>query len=150
MIACIQRVDRACVETGGQAVGEIGQGLLVFLGIEKGDDKKDLEWMRDKIIGLRLFRNGEKHFDKSVSEIGGSLMIVSQFTLAGNCEKGRRPDFANAMEGVMAKEFYDDFVKLSINIIGAEKVACGVFGADMKINLTNAGPATFVINKRPK
>lgn len=149
MIACIQRVDRACVETDGRMVGEIGQGILIFLGIEKGDHKKDLEWMRDKIVGLRLFRNGEKHFDKSLSEIDGSILVVSQFTLAGNCAKGRRPDFANAMEGAKAKEFYDDFIKLSIDILGAEKVACGVFGADMKINLTNAGPATFVINKRP-
>lgn len=149
MIACIQRVDRASVETDGRIVGKIDEGLLVLLCIEKGDNKKDLEWMRDKIISLRIFKNKEKDFDKSLVEIGGSLLIISQFTLAGNCDKGRRPDFAKAMEGNIAKEYYDYFIKLAKDGLVGDKVVCGVFGADMKINLTNAGPATFVIEKKP-
>ena len=147
MKVCLQRVLEASVTVNGKIVGKIDKGLLIFIGFEKGDNPANMVTLRDKIINLRIFRNDEKHMDKSLKDTGDSVLIVSQFTLAGNCTKGRRPDFTQAMPPVEAENFYTSFVKLFEDVLGAEKVSTGVFGADMLVSLTNDGPVTFVVEK---
>lgn len=147
MKACVQRVKTAKVEVGGEIVGEIGGGLLIFLGIEKNDSIDDILWIRDKILNLRIFNGEIKHMDMSLLETGGSVLIVSQFTLAGDCSKGRRPDFSNAMKPETAKIYYDKFIKHMKESLGEDRTACGIFGADMDVSLINDGPVTLIIEK---
>lgn len=148
MRACVQRVVRASVDTGGETVASIGPGLLVFLCVEKGDDENILLWIRDKILSLRIFRNGDKHMDFSLKDTGGSALIISQFTLAADVSKGRRPDFTGAMEPKPAKVLYEKFLFLMQESLGVDKVGAGVFGADMEVALVNDGPVTLILEKR--
>lgn len=137
----------AKVEVAGCVVGEIGGGLLIFLGIEKGDVNSDIVWLRDKLLNLRIFNGEIKHMDLSLLETGGHVLIVSQFTLAGDCSKGRRPDFSKAMAPEMARIHYDEFIQYMRESLGDDRTACGVFGADMDVSLINDGPVTFIIEK---
>jgi D-tyrosyl-tRNA(Tyr) deacylase len=143
--AVIQRVKEASVEVGGQVVGKIGHGLLVFLGIGKDDGQKDIDWMIEKIINLRIFEREDK-FDQSLLDIKGELLLVSQFTLYGNCSKGRRPSFSDAMGVDKARELFEVFVaKAREKVV---RVETGVFQAHMDVNLINDGPVTLIIDTR--
>ncbi|KKQ79959.1 MAG: D-tyrosyl-tRNA(Tyr) deacylase [Parcubacteria group bacterium GW2011_GWC2_38_7] len=145
MKVLIQRVKSASVSVNGDVVGEIGRGLLLFLGIAKEDTGAEIEFLVKKIVELRIFENEESKFDLSVKDVGGELLLISQFTLCGSCDKGRRPDFFDAAEPFRAKKIYDDFVmRLSQEGI---KVATGKFGEYMQVKLENDGPVTFLLEK---
>ena len=111
MKAVIQRVSSATVVVEGKTVGEIGRGILVLLGVEKGDDEAKAGWLAEKICGLRIFEDEAGKMNLSIAEVGGSLLVVSQFTLAGNCAKGRRPSFDTAAAPDEGKRLYDYFVE---------------------------------------
>lgn len=145
MRALIQKVNRAKVIVGEKGVGEIGRGLLVFLGIGKEDDETKIEPLITKIIELRIFPNQDKKFDLSLIDVKGEALIVSQFTLYGDCLSGRRPDFFAAAEPEKAQRLYDLFVKKIKEKVN--KVETGVFAAYMKVELENDGPVTLLIEK---
>lgn len=142
----IQRVSCASVKVEGLVVGQINQGLLVLLGVEKGDTEAPADWLAEKIVCLRIFEDGAGKMNRSLADIGGGLLVVSQFTLAGNCDKGRRPSFDTAASAEEGRRLYNYFV-------GALKrqnlpVETGVFQADMQVALVNDGPVTFVLERR--
>ena len=142
MRAVVQRVDSAAVEVEGAMVGSVGKGLLVLLGVEKEDTDRDLEYLLDKVAGLRIFEDEQEKMNLSVADVGGGLLVVSQFTLYGDCSHGRRPYFGNAMEPVSANEMYEKFVAY-IKEQGIH-TETGEFGADMKVSLTNDGPVKIM------
>ena len=146
MRAVLQRVKEASVEVEGKAVGRIERGLLVLLGIAEGDSVADIPWMIDKIINLRIFEKEDGKFDNSLLDIGGELLIVSQFTLYGDCSKGRRPSFSEAMESGQAKDLFELFVERAREKIS--KVESGIFQASMDISLVNEGPVTIIIDSK--
>jgi D-tyrosyl-tRNA(Tyr) deacylase len=143
MIAVIQRVTHAKVEVDGKTVGEIGYGMLVLASVERDDTIEDMTWMAEKLAQLRVFRNGDKHFDQDITQIGGSMLLVSNFTVAAATRKGRRPSLDGAAEPGKAKELFDQFVAAvkSLSI----PVATGEFGASMLVSLANDGPSTFIV-----
>lgn len=144
MRAVVQRVTWAKVEVEGAVVGSIEHGLLVYLGAGKGDDESDQKYILEKILGLRIFENDGK-MDKSVVDVGGSLLIVSQFTLYGDVSKGRRPSFEGAMPPVEAEAAYNSFVTAAKERI---RVETGIFRADMKVSSLNDGPVTIWIDSK--
>ena len=146
MRAVVQRVDSAAVEVEGAMVGSVGKGLLVLLGVEKEDTDRDLEYLLDKVAGLRIFEDEQEKMNLSVADVGGGLLVVSQFTLYGDCSHGRRPYFGNAMEPVSANEMYEKFVAY-IREQGIH-TETGEFGADMKVSLTNDGPVTIILESK--
>ncbi len=148
MIAVVQRVAKASVKVDEKTVSSIKKGLLVLAGIEKDDEKKDMDYIIKKITELRLFEDGEQKMNLSVQDIDGELLVVSQFTLAGNVNKGRRPSFDNAMEPEKAERMFEEFV-LDLSKVHP-KVQTGVFGAKMDVELTNDGPVTFMIDSRKR
>lgn len=143
MKALIQRVSKAKVEVDKNVIGQINKGILILLGIGHEDTEKDIEYLVDKIAHLRIFENEGKPMDKSVSDINGELLVVSQFTLYGNLKKGRRPDFGDAADPALAKEFYEKFVEACQGT--GLKVETGEFAAMMDVTLTNDGPVTFML-----
>jgi D-tyrosyl-tRNA(Tyr) deacylase len=148
MKAVIQRVGEARVDVGGKTVGAIGRGILVLLGVEKGDGERDAAWLAEKIAALRIFEDEAGKMNLSVREIGGELLAVSQFTLAGNCAKGRRPSFDTAAPPAEANPLYDHFVeKLREHEL---PVATGIFQAQMQVSLVNDGPVTFILESPRK
>ncbi|MGD0571509.1 MAG: D-aminoacyl-tRNA deacylase [Sedimentisphaerales bacterium] len=144
MRAVIQRVSSATVEVGGKVVGQIGRGLLVYLGVGKSDGQTDAEFMAEKIINLRIFADDAGKMNLSIQEIKGQILLVSNFTLQGDCRKGRRPGFDGAAEPVTAEQLYDKTANL-IADRGLE-VAKGVFGANMQVKSVNDGPVTFILD----
>ncbi len=148
MIALIQRVKRASVSIKGKTVNRIGKGILVLIGIEKNDTDKDMEFVANKILNLRIFPDSENKMNLSIIDIKGEILSISQFTLTAKIKKGRRPSFSEAMEPEKAKDFYDRFLKIlsSSNII----VKDGVFGEMMNVELINEGPVTFIIDSKIK
>ncbi len=145
MKAVIQRVSSASVVVDGCVVGEIGPGILVLLGVEKGDDGAKASWLAEKIIGLRIFSDDDGKMNLSLRDVGGSLLAVSQFTLAGNCAKGRRPSFDTAAPLDEGKRLYDRFVE-EVRRSGVA-TATGIYQADMQVSLVNDGPVTFVLER---
>ena len=145
MRVVIQRVSRACVRVEGLVVGDIGIGLLVLAGFAPEDGVAELEWMARKISGLRLFRDADGLMNRDVSDVGGSLLIVSQFTLYGDASKGRRPSFVHAAPPEQAELLYRQFVDACRR--GTVPVAEGRFGAMMDVELVNDGPVTLVIDR---
>lgn len=140
----LQRVANASVRVNGSVVGEIGAGLLLLVGIKQEDTEADLAWMADKVAGLRIFEDGEGKMNLSLMDVGGAVLSVSQFTLYGDCRKGRRPNFMAAARPEKASELYDRF-----NAMLREKgitVATGIFGAMMEVSLVNDGPVTLVLD----
>lgn len=144
MRAILQRVLNASVKVDGKTIGEIEKGLLVFLGVGEGDTEKDLKYIADKCIGLRIFSDEEDKMNLSLTDVGGQMLVISQFTLYGDCRKGRRPSFTSSMEPVKAKEMYESFIKY-VEETGI-KAAHGEFGADMKVELINDGPVTLMLD----
>ena len=139
-----QRVARAAVEVEGRTVGEIGRGLLLLVGIEKGDGEEEVGIMAEKVLHLRVFPDDQGKMNLNVQEIKGGILSVSQFTLAARNKKGRRPDFANAEEPGRAEELYERFNAL---LAVAAPVATGVFGAMMDVASVNSGPVTIILEK---
>ena len=144
MRAILQRVLNASVKVDDKTIGEIEKGLLVFLGVGDGDTEKDLKYIADKCIGLRIFSDEEDKMNLSLTDVGGQMLVISQFTLYGDCRKGRRPSFTSSMEPVKAKEMYESFIKY-VEETGI-KTAHGEFGADMKVELINDGPVTLMLD----
>lgn len=148
MKAVIQRVTEARVEVAGATVGAIGHGMLVLLGVEKGDGERDAAWLAEKIVGLRIFEDAAGKINLALQEISGAVLAVSQFTLAGNCAKGRRPSFDTAAPPDEANRLYELFVA-KVTEQGVP-VATGIFQADMQVHLVNDGPVTFIVESREK
>lgn len=144
MKVLLQRVSRASVSAQGSIAGEIGPGLLALVGFGRSDAEEDLEWMSRKITGLRIFPDSSNNMNLSVSDIGGEILIVSQFTLHADSRKGRRPSFTNAALPETAELLYNLFIEMVSH--SGLKVRSGVFGAMMKINLVNDGPVTIMID----
>jgi D-tyrosyl-tRNA(Tyr) deacylase len=144
----VQRVSRAQVRVEGKSVGEIDRGLLVFLGLEKGDDAEVVEEGARKVVGLRIFEDEAGKMNRAIDEIQGSVLVVSQFTLAADLSRGRRPGFERAMPPADAEPLYEHFAR-AIELVGT-RVERGVFGAMMEVELVNAGPATFWIELPPR
>jgi len=143
MIAVVQRVSRASVTVEGAVTGEIGTGLLVLLGVREGDADGDADHLARKIGGLRIFRDENDKMNRSCSDAGGAMLVVSQFTLCGDCRKGRRPSFEHAAEPAEATRLYEYFCgRLRQQ---GYRVETGVFGAMMDVELVNDGPVTLVI-----
>ena len=144
MRAVIQRVSSAKVTIEGTVNGEIGKGLLVLLGVCDSDEEKDLEYIVEKTVGLRIFEDEQGKMNKALEEIGGSILVVSQFTLYGDARKGKRPSFIQAARPEKAIPLYEKFIEkcksLGIN------VQTGEFGADMKVDLCNDGPVTIILD----
>ena len=143
MKALIQRVTSASVAVGGEVVGEIGQGLLVLLGVEKNDDTSSVEKITHKLLNYRVFADEQGKMNLSVADINGGLLVVSQFTLAASTQKGMRPSFSSAAEPALAEQLYKDCVSRLKESI--KKVETGVFAADMQVSLVNDGPVTFLL-----
>ena len=144
MRAVIQRVLQAQVETQGQSVGQIGKGLLVYLSVGKGDTLKDTQFMADKLVNLRIFADQAGKMNRSVLDVGGAILLVSNFTLHGDCRKGRRPGFDAAAEPELAQQLYEKLIEL----IAEQEVAVekGIFGEYMQVSSINDGPVTFLLD----
>ena len=146
MRAVVQRVTNADVKIDGRVNGKIDDGLLVLLGVGNGDTEEDMKYIADKIIKLRIFSDENDKMNLSLEDVGGSMLVISQFTLYGDCSHGRRPYFGNAMETVSANEMYEKFVAY-IKEQGIH-TETGEFGADMKVSLTNDGPVTIILESK--
>ena len=146
MRAVVQRVTNADVKIDGRVNGKIDDGLLVLLGVGNGDTEEDMKYIADKIIKLRIFSDENDKMNLSLEDGGGSMLVISQFTLYGDCSHGRRPYFGNAMEPVSANEMYEKFVAY-IREQGIH-TETGEFGADMKVSLTNDGPVTIILESK--
>lgn len=146
MRAVVQRVKEASVSVDHECVGRIDQGLLVLLGFARDDTEEGIDWLIDKIVNLRIFERQDGKFDESLLDINGGLLLVSQFTLYGDCAKGRRPSFSEAMPSLEARNLFDAFVDRAKKRV--VNVATGVFQAHMDVALVNDGPVTIIIESR--
>jgi D-aminoacyl-tRNA deacylase len=144
MKAVVQRVTTARVTVQGAVVSQIGRGVLVLLGVEKGDREGDAAWLAKKVVELRLFEDQAGKMNLALADLNGSVLAVSQFTLAGNCAKGRRPSFDTAASPEEGKRLYDYFVE-QVRLTGTP-VQTGIFQADMQVELVNDGPVTFILD----
>ncbi|AWV91074.1 D-aminoacyl-tRNA deacylase [Bradymonas sediminis] len=144
MRVLLQRVSRACVRVEQEVVGEIGQGLLILLGAGEGDEPEDLDYVLSKSLNLRIFADDNGKMNRSVLDIGGEVLVVSQFTLYAQTRRGRRPSFVDALEPGAAEQYYEQFVARVRDELG--HVECGRFGADMDVELVNDGPVTIWID----
>lgn len=147
MRAVIQRVTRASVTADGVKTAEIGPGLLVLLGIEDSDTREDIAWLSGKIVRMRIFNDGNGVMNLSVQDIGGDIIVVSQFTLHASTVKGNRPSYLRASKGEVAIPLYEAFLKKIEEDLG-RPVGAGVFGADMKVDLLNDGPVTILVDTK--
>lgn len=146
MRAVVQRVTSSKVVVNNEVVGAINKGLNILIGISKEDTIEDLLYLRDKILNLRIFEDGDQKMNLSLLDISGEILVISQFTLYGDCRKGRRPNFMNAEGGEKANILYEKFVELlkESNL----KVETGIFGADMKVDIQNDGPVTLMLDSK--
>ncbi len=144
MRVCIQRVSEAKVAVAAETVGQIGAGLLVLLGVSAEDSEKDLNWLVQKVVNLRIFEDDEGKMNRSLLDVGRALLVVSQFTLYGDCRKGRRPSYVAAAPPEKAEPMIDQFVELARG--QGVAVETGRFRADMQVTLTNDGPVTIWID----
>ena len=149
MKALIQRVSQASVSINNSLSSKIDKGLLVLLGIDVEDTEEDAEWLCQKISNLRLFADENDLMNKSINEVDGALLLVSQFTLIASCKKGNRPSFMNAARPEQAIPLYE-YCKIKLSALIRQPIACGVFGADMQVNLCNDGPVTIMLDTKNK
>ncbi|SNZ00857.1 D-aminoacyl-tRNA deacylase [Flagellimonas pacifica] len=149
MRAVVQRVSRASVTVDGEIISSIENGLLILLGIEDADGKEDMDWLSKKIVNLRIFGDDEGVMNRSVLDVGGDVIVVSQFTLHAQTKKGNRPSYIKASKPDIAVPIYETFIsQLETNL--GKKVGTGIFGADMKVDLLNDGPVTIIIDTKNK
>lgn len=146
MRGVVQRVKRAKVSVDDKAIGQIDHGIMLLLGVEEDDEEKDLEYMCDKVVNLRIFEDEDGKMNKSVLDVGGSLLVVSQFTLLGDARKGRRPSFIQAARPEKAIPMYEKFIHNMIKV--GLKTQTGEFGADMQVELVNDGPVTILLDSK--
>jgi D-tyrosyl-tRNA(Tyr) deacylase len=146
MRAVLQRVSRSSVDVDGSCVGRIGPGWLVLLAVERGDTEADAAWIADKVLNLRAFEDDQGKMNRSVIDVGGGILVVSQFTLMGDCRGGRRPSFTAAAEPAEADRLYRHCAELMAR--SGLEVATGVFRAMMKVELVNDGPVTLLLDSR--
>lgn len=147
MKVILQRVDTACVKVENKIVGEINRGFMLLLGVCDGDTKEDADVLANKIAGLRIFTDENDKMNLSLADIGGSVLVISNFTLCADCRKGRRPNFIAAAQPQVANDLYEYFCE-KIHNLGVENIQKGIFGADMKVSLVNDGPVTIEINSK--
>ena len=143
MIALIQRVSSAKVEVDGEIVGQIGKGLLVLLGVEKDDDRSKADKLAEKVLNYRVFSDADDKMNLNVKQVAGEVLVVSQFTLVADTQKGLRPSFSKGATPSLANELYEYFAQKCGEKV---KVECGRFAADMQVSLVNEGPVTFWLN----
>lgn len=145
MRAVIQRVSRASVSVDHREVASIGSGLLLLLGVGREDEAEDVEWLANKVSRLRIWEDEDGLMNRSIGDVSGSVLVVSQFTLWGNLKKGSRPSYNRAAAPEAARAFYEDFVRRLSELLG-KPVPTGCFGADMKVDLINDGPVTLILD----
>ncbi len=145
MRAVVQRVSEASVTINGKVRGSIGKGYMVLLGVEDIDEKEDLDYICDKLIGLRVFEDAEGKMNLDIRDIGGEILLISQFTLYGDARKGRRPGFIKAARPDKAIPMYEEAIRRLSETVHVE---CGEFGADMKVALINDGPVTILLDSK--
>ena len=145
MKAVLQRVLSASVECEGKTVSEIGRGLMVLLGVTKTDTQAEADTLASKIAGLRIFEDENGKMNLSLDEVGGKVIVVSNFTLCADCKHGKRPSFINAQRPVQANELYEYFIK-KLKFNGVPEVGTGVFGGDMQVHIQNDGPVTLILD----
>ena len=146
MRAVIQRVSGAAVTVNGEEVGRIGRGILVFLGVGPGDGPEDVRYLAEKTVHLRIFPDDADKMNLSVLDVDGSILVISQFTLLGDCRKGRRPSYASAAPPETARKLYDEFI-LELRRT-CNRVATGIFQEMMAVHLVNDGPVTLLLDSR--
>ena len=144
MRAVLTRVKSASVEIGGEIVGKIGQGFLILLGVGPEDDEKTCRYLAEKALGLRVFEDENEKMNLSLADVGGEVLVVSQFTLFGNCRKGRRPSFAEAANPELGNKLYEQFLKDCADL--GFPPQHGQFGADMQVSSVNDGPVTLILD----
>ncbi len=149
MRVIVQRVSQSNVKVSGEIIGEINEGLMVLVSFVDEDNDTDLGWMTKKIINLRIFNDDEGKMNRSVQDIGGDILLISQFTLHGSTKKGNRPSFIKAAKPDFANVMYERFIKVLEQSLGKE-IQTGEFGGDMKVSLVNDGPTTIIIDSKDK
>ena len=147
MRAVIQRVSEASCKVDGKITGQIGIGFMVLLGVEDADTDEDLQWLAQKITGLRVFGDDNSLMNKALADVNGNILLISQFTLFAQTKKGNRPSFIRAAKPDKAIPMYQQMIK-TLETITGKKVATGIFGADMKVSLVNDGPVTITIDTK--
>ena len=147
MKAVIQRVSKANVQVDGKITGEIGRGLLVLLGIEDADTLEDIQWLSNKIVNLRIFNDESAVMNKSVIDMDGNILLISQFTLHASTKKGNRPSYIKASKPEFAVPMYEKMIE-QLGVDLEKKIQTGIFGADMKVELINDGPVAIVIDTK--
>ncbi|AGF56332.1 MULTISPECIES: D-aminoacyl-tRNA deacylase [Clostridium] len=146
MRAVVQRVTSSSVSVDGNIIGKIEMGFNVLIGISKDDTLEDLKYIKDKVINLRVFQDENDKMNLSLLDVKGEILVISQFTLYGDCRKGRRPNFMEALGGEEANKLYEEFLEL-LRTSGL-KVECGEFGAEMKVEINNDGPVTILLDSK--
>jgi len=149
MRVVVQRVSQSKVKVSGEVIGEIKEGLMVLVSFVDEDNDTDLGWMTKKIINLRIFNDDEGKMNRSVQDVGGDILLISQFTLHGSTKKGNRPSFIKAAKPDFANVMYERFIKVLEQSLGKE-IQTGEFGGDMKVSLVNDGPTTIIIDSKDK
>ena len=149
MRVVVQRVSQSNVKVSGEVIGEIKEGLMVLVSFVDEDNDTDLDWMTKKIINLRIFNDDEGKMNRSVQDVGGDILLISQFTLHGSTKKGNRPSFIKAAKPDFANVMYERFIKVLEQSLGKE-IQTGEFGGDMKVSLINDGPTTIIIDSKDK
>ncbi|TFF33301.1 D-aminoacyl-tRNA deacylase [Mucilaginibacter psychrotolerans] len=149
MRAVLQRVTQASCTVDGSITGQIGMGFLVLVGIEDADTEEDLQWLAQKIVGMRVFGDENDLMNKALADVGGDILLISQFTLFAQTKKGNRPSFIRAARPDKAIPMYEKMITVLEALMG-KKIATGIFGADMKISLLNDGPVTIVMDTKDK
>ena len=149
MRVVVQRVSQSNVKVSDDVIGEINEGLMVLVSFVDDDNNTDLEWMTKKIVNLRIFNDDEGKMNRSVQDVVGDILLISQFTLHGSTKKGNRPSFIKAAKPDFAKVMYEKFIKILEQCLGKE-IQTGEFGGDMKVSLVNDGPTTIIIDSKDR
>lgn len=149
MIAVVQRVSESSVKIEGKLKAEIGEGVMILLGVEDADNQEDVEWLSRKIVNMRIFKDEDGVMNKSLLEVNGDALVISQFTLHASTKKGNRPSYIKAAKPDIAIPLYEAFKKQLANDLGKD-IGSGEFGADMKVSLVNDGPVTIIIDTKDK